>query len=330
MLNSNELLTYPVGELSEIIQAFITYKRSLGLKYKIEEDTLIRFSILSLEYEIKEKTIPHELIEAYFKKRNGEKNITYNTRIGLINRFLNFSKKYDFIFSLPEIPKLKNEKYQPYIFTSEEIGRFFKASDNLKHYTGSQRHIIAPILFRLIYSCGLRATEAINLKSEHIDWGHNTLTIYNGKNSKDRLVPFSDTVKSVLETYHIRYRMNDHENTFLFPSKYNKQLTRHMVYKWFRYTLEAAGIPHLGKGFGPREHDLRHSFCVHTLKNMQSQGIDLYVCLPLLSNYLGHVSIRETQDYLRLSAEFYPEIEKIMRKYTGNVIPTGGIHDEAN
>jgi integrase len=327
MLISNE---YPVGELSEIIKTFIAHKRSLGFKYKIEEHALILFSILSLEYDVKGQIIPNELLETYFEKRNGEKNTTYNARIGLIKKFLDFSRKYDCEFSLPEVPKLKNEKYQPYIFTSEEMSRFFNASDNLKHYTGSQRHIIVPVLFRLIYSCGLRSTEAASLKSEHIDWEHNTLTIYNGKNSKDRLIPFSGTLKSVLETYYIRYRRNDCENTFLFPSKYNEHLTRGMVYKWFRYTLETAGIPHGGKGFGPREHDLRHSFCVHTLKNMHSQGIDLYVCLPLLSNYLGHVSIRETQDYLRLSAEFYPEVEKIMREYTGNIIPNGGAQNETN
>ena len=95
------------------------------------------------------------------------------------------------------------------------------------------------------------------------------------------------------------------------------------MYKWFRLCLDNAGIPHRGRGLGPREHDLRHSFCVHALKSMCAQGMDIYCALPVLSTYVGHKSIYATQQYLRLTAEIYPELLGRITLYAGGAIPEG-------
>ena len=100
-----------------------------------------------------------------------------------------------------------------------------------------------------------------------------------------------------------------------------------MIYYWFRYCLEKAGIHHYGKGKGPREHDLRHSFCIHSLQKMQAQGIDLYAFLPVLSTYLGHVSIYATQRYLRLTAEFYPDLLKQVNETCSGIIPSWEVNE---
>ncbi len=91
-------------------------------------------------------------------------------------------------------------------------------------------------------------------------------------------------------------------------------MTRNTVYKMYRKLLWTAKISHGGRGKGPRLHDFRHTFCVHTLVKQVKNGVDLYVTLPILSVYLGHNSVRATQRYVRLTAEEYPElIEKISR-----------------
>jgi len=57
---------------------------------------------------------------------------------------------------------------------------------------------------------------------------------------------------------------------------------------------------------------------------MCAQGMDMYCCLPLLSTYVGHKSIYATQQYLRLTAEIYPELLKQVVQYTGGIFPDVG------
>jgi integrase len=80
------------------------------------------------------------------------------------------------------------------------------------------------------------------------------------------------------------------------------------IYDIFRKCLFDAGIPHRGRGKGPRLHDLRHSFAVHILNKWSSEGKDIYTCLPILRTALGHDRITTTEKYLRLVPEAYMEV----------------------
>ena len=98
-------------------------------------------------------------------------------------------------------------------------------------------------------------------------------------------------------------------------------MKRDQVYKAFRKFLWKAGISHGGKGKGPRLHDLRHSFCVHTLARQAKDGIDVYIALPVLSTYVGHGSVGATQRYVRLTAEAYPDLIEKASQTCSYVIP---------
>lgn len=93
------------------------------------------------------------------------------------------------------------------------------------------------------------------------------------------------------------------------------------VYCWFRKVLANCGIQHIGKHQGPRVHDLRHTFAVHSLMKMAKSGHDLYYTLPILSTYMGHKSIGATERYVRLTAEMYPELLDDERKLCSYVFP---------
>lgn len=82
-----------------------------------------------------------------------------------------------------------------------------------------------------------------------------------------------------------------------------------IVNRRFKECLDYAGIPH-GTTQSPRLHDLRHTFAVTSLANMAESGIDLYVSLPILSNYLGHGSLKATNHYVRLTVAMYPYLIK--------------------
>ena len=88
----------------------------------------------------------------------------------------------------------------------------------------------------------------------------------------------------------------------------------------FRDLLRNAGISHGGRGKGPRVHDLRHTFCVHCLQRWISQGKDLTTALPLLTTYMGHNDFSATEQYLRMTAEVYPEVSQLMQDQYGYVV----------
>ena len=313
----------PVGELADIIVAFIQFKRSLGYLYKTEEGDLYRFSVFSLDYEINDYEVPLQLIEGWLKLRKNEKPQTQKTRGQCVLRMLNFASKHGYIVHFPVMMmRIHVHRYVPYIFTEKELEQFFYACDHIRYYSGTSRHHTIPILFRLIYSCGLRASEAANLQCSDIDLTGGVIKIREGKNKKDRLIALSTSMAKSMEQFYQRYHVRDSKNKYFFKGKYKNQLTRYIIYKWFRICLEDAGIHHLGRGKGPREHDLRHSFCVHSLKKMQKQGMDLYASLPILSTYIGHASINATQHYLRLTAEFFPDIMEQVNKQCSGIIPS--------
>ncbi len=312
-----------VGELADIIVAFIQFKRSLGFIYKTEEGILYRFSVFSMDYVIICREVPLQLVEGWLALRKNEKANNQKTRGNVVLQMLDFASNHGYIVHFPVLlRRIHVPKYIPYIFTKKELALFFYACDHVRIYPGTSRHHTIPILFRLIFSCGLRASEAANLKCSDVDFTGDVITIKGGKNGKDRLIPLSDSMAKNLEQFYNRYHVGATKAKYFFKGKYRNKLNRHRIYHWFRICLEAAGIHHLGKGKGPRLHDLRHSFCVHSLKKMQRQGMDLYASLPILSTYVGHASTNETQHYLRLTAEFFSDILDQVNRQCRGIIPS--------
>jgi integrase len=122
-----------------------------------------------------------------------------------------------------------------------------------------------------------------------------------------------------------KYSRKAHEtypqNPYFFPSPYGGKYSDKGIYSYFRRFLWSAGISHGGRGHGPRVHDLRHCHAIHCLKKWVKQGEDLTALLPYLSAYLGHVDLRASQYYLRLTADLYPTIVKAVETKYPNLIP---------
>jgi integrase len=188
-----------------------------------------------------------------------------------------------------------------------------------------------PLLFRLLYGCGLRISEALHLKLHDVDLQTGVLTILDGKFNKDRLVPMSLENGQRCREYVKEVHQLSDGNAHFFPAPSGRAITKGNAYKNFRRFLWQARISHGGWGKGPRLHDIRHTYAVHCLRHWVLQGKDLAAYLPLLKTYLGHNSFRDTSQYLRLTADLYPDITAKMEKTFGDVIPhVGGDDHETN
>jgi integrase len=184
-------------------------------------------------------------------------------------------------------------------------------------------HLIClPALLRLLYGTGLRLGEALALTNDNVNLEENYLRVRDSKNGKERIIPISASLVSVCKEY-VKYRDRlplKRAKTGYFFAKLNGSRCS-AIHHRFKECLAKAGIPYIGRGHGPRVHDLRHTFAVTSLATMAEAGIDLYASLPILSNYLGHQSLDSTNHYVRLTANMYPRLLKDIDTVCLDVFP---------
>lgn len=309
------------------IEAFITQKRALGYRYGAEEHQLRRFDVFCVEQKITEPTLTKELTEQWIEKRAGEAAKSQHLRCSAIRQFALFLSSCGLAaYVLPVRENTVSQSYAPYIFSAEELEAIFHAADQMTPCTVSPFiHEVMPMILRLLYGCGLRSAEACHLKKCDVSLDDGVLTILNAKNEKDRLVPMSDSLADRCRAYSERMELLCPDTAYFFPNKYGGCVEPFTIYPWFRRFLFEAGISHRGRGKGPRVHDLRHTFAVHSLRKMAGDGMDLYCALPALSMYLGHENISATEKYLRMTAAVHPEILGQLQRVYGNMLPAADL-----
>lgn len=311
-----------IGVFAELITNFVSFKRSLGFKYDTAADELYRFSKFSTNFQLSEPLLTKEIVQAWNAKRPNEGLRTNGRRAYTLRQFAIYLNTMGYEAYIAQ-PKTNTRHYTfiPYIFTHNEIERIFTNSDQLCPHKNSTMPLIMPVILRMLYSCGLRISEAVNLQNKHVNLQEGILEIKNSKFGKDRLVPMSDSMTHICRQYYPILHEHSSIDGYFFMKPDRQPITSDNVYRRFREILWESGISHGGKGAGPRLHDFRHTFAVHTLKRAVEMQTDVYCALPILSTYLGHASNEATGQYVRLTADAFPEIRTSLDQTCGYVIP---------
>jgi len=313
------------GIFAPLAYDFLEFKRAQGYKYRSEEKVLQRFCGFAAKYPLEHAALTKELVFDWTATRNGEASKSRAHRITCVKQFGDYLKPLGYkVFELPPQKHWNDSSFTPYIFSHEEIATLFRAADSIRPI-GQARdmHREIPVLIRMLYSCGLRVSEAVKLRVADVDLGSGILTIRDTKFGKSRLIPIADSLLSHCREYRkdVIYWLRDDDFFFIAPDR--TMLSPNTVYQRFRKLLWASGIHYGGKGNGPRLHDLRHTFAVHTLQHWVESGEDLTAMLPVLSVFMGHASLKATSRYLRLTAEVYPDVMRRVESACGYVIPEG-------
>ena len=313
--------------LAPDLERFLAHKRALGYRYRSEADILRQFDRFCVARSLSEKLLSREIMEEWGKKQEGEHQKSHNNRVVVLRQFALFLEKgggLAYILPSPITPAAST--FVPHIFTKTELAAIFQASDRIGKPSAFSPFMaqILPVIFRLIYGCGLRISEACGLIKQHVDISAGILMIIGAKGDKDRLVPMSPTVTDMLRVYLGKMEYICPKTDYVFPNRSGDKIAEVTMYERFRTALFEAGIPHKGRGKGPRLHDLRHSFAVHSLEKMAGDGMDLYCALPILSAYLGHTDVTSTEKYLRLTEEVYSDVLKRLAAAYGDVAPIAG------
>lgn len=176
---------------------------------------------------------------------------------------------------LLSLPKIAHSKSLPTVFSQREVRTLLKAPKLLKHR----------VLFAFIYDCGLRISEAINLKIEDLDFDRQLVHIRQSKYKKDRYVPVSfHTIRGLK-----KYLSTSNPKTWLFNGKVRgDQMSREGIRHAFRAAMRKTGIKKQAC-----IHTLRHSYATHLLE----MGLDIVS----VKSQLGHAEIATTMLYLHIA-----------------------------
>lgn len=293
------------------MEDFLEQKRALGLRYNAGVEVFREFDRFCLMKNLEEPALTETLMNEWCQRRQHESVLTHNMRVSLVQQLSRFLAANGLQAPTAFHPvSWKDSNYIPYIFTRQEMEKLLHAVDEAAVYSpiSPTRHLVMPLLFRTLYACGLRMSEALTMLTEDVDLTKGTMIVRQGKGGFDRLTVLPQGLRADFAKYSEKSEMKQLMGTYFFPSPSKGIYDTSHVYAYFRKCLRLAGIPHRGRGKGPRLHDIRHTFAVHVLNRWAAQGRDLYACLPVLSTYLGHHSLAATEKYLRLVPEAYGQI----------------------
>jgi site-specific recombinase XerD len=321
-----ETANYYESVFAEYMAAFIQYKRAQGLKYTTEPRSLRAFSRYLEANGADGIGIGKELIEEWCSLRPNESKRTQGRRIIETTQFLKYLSEIGIPIHLPHKARRSQTEssFVPYIFSQEELCRFFSECGKISARTPSVMPDMLPVLLRLLLGCGLRISEALRLTHSDVELENGLIIVRMSKFNKDRIVPLSNSMLTVLRNYKAEcHKLPISNKALFFVHRDGREIKSNTIYRWYRKVLWAAGISHGGRGNGPRLHDFRHTFSVNSLKSMTDKGMDIYCALPILSTYLGHASVSATGKYVRLTQDMFPEIIAKTSAITAFVIPGG-------
>lgn len=188
------------------------------------------------------------------------------------------------------------EKTLPDYLTVTEMETFFGSISENEPFELRDKAI-----FELLYSCGLRISEAVELRLGDVDFDNDFIKV-KGKGDKERLVPLGSEAKRLLRKYLKESRpsiLGERTSDYAFISKKGSMLNRKSVWRLLKGYVDKTEIR---KNITP--HTLRHSFATHLVEN----GADLRSVQELL----GHVDISTTQVYTHLARK---ELQKIHKRF---------------
>jgi site-specific recombinase XerD len=307
---------------ADLVEKYIAYKRSLGMRYETQANKLRQFSRKLGFKDV--KLISPEAVRAYLDG-SSPLTTTWHHAHSVLNGFFQYAIARGHVESspLPTILPKGSKNYAPsYIYSVKEIKALLRSTKILnenRHLLRAWSVITFRTLLLLLYGAGLRLSEALSLRIPDVDLSNSLLVVRNTKFYKSRFVPIGPKLTTVLRDYFtMRQKQLWHPGSddHFFLNYLRSPLRRQTAERYFRFVRQAAGIRRSdGAHYQPRLHDLRSSFAVHRLVAWYQQGANVQKLLPQLSTYLGHVNVADTEVYLRMTPELLREANLRFERY---------------
>lgn len=270
--------------MTELRQKMIRAMELKNLSHHTRRTYLAAVKGLARHYAKSPDKITPKMIEDYLLYLKHEKKKAPNG-CGSVLSGLRFFHKHVMGEELSTNFSVRKTSRLPEVLTMEDVWKLITSTHNLKHR----------LILMTAYSAGLRASEVINLKPEHIDSKRMLIKVEAGKGNKDRYTLLSKRLLTELKAYYRKYR----PKTYLFPSSFSKRKNQPLSYESIRMVYEKAR-KRAGIKRGAGIHTLRHAFATHLLE----AGHDIRTIQVLM----GHRRLSTTIIYLYVSRETLSKI----------------------
>lgn len=291
----------------------INEKRAMGFKYEAKEEIFLLLDRYLLEHNIETPYLTKDMTDEWCEKSASEAGYGQQKRIGALRHL----SKYINSFGIPAYYPKASPKIPvtlPHLLSKDEINSLFAAIDSnvprseIRAFQRLSNEY--KVLFRLLYCCGLRNSEASAIPTDCVDLNNGVLTIQS-KGNKTRLVYLAEDLLELCRSYfsYISETLGFHPKYF-FPAKNPEaplpNTTVDAVFRKFWNRTEYAA----NCNNRPTPHDLRFTFITNKINQWSMMGYDIDVMMPYLSQYVGHSDIQETYYYYHISDATFDVIRK--------------------
>lgn len=293
--------------LDSCLDDYLRVRRSFGYDLAFTERVLRRFT--GFAGAVGASHVSVELFLRWKVEYGSANDATWSRRLGMVRDFARWLQGHDPGHEVPPRGLIsgKYHRSRPYIYSQDQIAGIIAEAWRLTSSYGL-RGWTCSTLFGLIAVTGLRVSEAIGLDDRDLDLGDAVLIVRRGKNRKSRFVPIKACTATRLAAYRREcerllgptpapfFRLESGRRPSDCAARYNFAL----VCQRIGLRAPQAFNRH---GKGPRIHDLRHSFAVHTIMDWYRQGLNADREMAKLSTYLGHSDPEFTYWYMEAVPE---------------------------
>ena len=319
-------MTYTFKSLfAERLRGFVEQKNAVGFPYAESSRILRDFDEFCSNRYPFETALTKEICLVWAVRKNTEGNNTFRNRLMPVREFARYlNRNGDTAFVLSANFAKKGARHIPHIYSEEEIAALWDVLDQLKPRKGYPiRHLVIPMLVRLLYCCGLRPCEARKIRVDDVDLESGRLNILESKGHKSRIVMMADDVTQMCRQYDEAVSKLMPKRKLFFPNSNGNFYTKTWLEKTFRIAKAKAGIKASGE-HPPRLYDFRHTFATHRLYQWMRDGKDITAMLPYLSTYMGHEQLSDTYYYIHLVPGLFEEMAGFNYSASENLLPEVG------
>lgn len=293
--------------LAPYISGLIEEKRQLGYSYQFEEYLLNVFDHYCVKNSLESPCFDRKFLEGWLVVNGKEGSSYHSQRISFVRQLALYMNTLGIAAYIP-VESVKKEVAVPHFLSKEERIAFFYALDrSVPKTTASYSWRLwneYRVIFRLLYSCGMRNSEACLLRTEDVSFDAGALTVRHSKGDKDRLVYFSDDTGEMLSQYYSYItEMLGYVPYWFFPSRFpEKPLHKSTLDAQFNKAWGST-VFSVSCNKKPTVHCLRHSFVVDRMNAWLEEGVSFPEMMPFLAKYLGHSRPQESMYYYHLDEE---------------------------
>lgn len=218
-----------------------------------------------------------------------------------------------------------------HLFSDDELAAFFATTDTvpLRYEVDPWVAEVAPVMFRMLYTCGLRPNEVREIKCADVNLQTGEVLIRHNKELKQRIVVMSSDMIAMCRKYLARKAIFAPNEEYLFPRQKDGFYTGKLFSALFQrcWKMANSGVDK-EELRNVRPYDLRHRFASVVLQNWIDEGKNLYSMLPFLSAYMGHSKISHTAYYIHILPENLMKSKGISWEEMDSIVPEVNVWED--